>query len=186
MCAGHGTHHWVQGIAFRFMFRGELSKVVKRIAKLKYKDLELNFDQIQQHAKEIEQSSELKNEKQIESPALLSLEDQIIDSVERAPSAAILLAWSGVETAIAGAVNRLAISPEAPTYRSVVHNIEMLKKHQRLSNSHYKLLHEMRVLRNKIAHEQEAMLNISEEQASGYAKTAIGLIKHFDSYRKIG
>jgi len=44
----------------------------------------------------------------------------------------------------------------------------------------------MRILRNKIAHEQEAMLNISEEQTLNYANTAIDLIKHFQQYKKIG
>ncbi len=113
---------------------------------------------------------------------LSNLEDQILESVERAPSAAILLAWSGVETAIAGAVTRLAISPDSPSHRSPMHNIEMLQKNNRLSKSHYKLLKEMRILRNRIAHEQESILSISEEQALNYANTAIDLIKHFQQY----
>jgi hypothetical protein len=116
---------------------------------------------------------------------LASLEDQILDAVERAPSAAILLAWSGVEAAIAGAVSRLAISPDPPSYRSPMHNIEMLAKNSRLSKKHEKLLHEMRILRNKVAHEKDSMLSISEDQALNYANTAIELIKHFESYQSI-
>jgi len=172
-------------IIFLIMFKGELAKIVRRIAHLKYKDLELNFDQIKQHAEELELSKD-QEKPSIESPVLSSLEDQILDSVERAPSAAILLAWSGVETEIAGAVSRLSLSPDSPSYRSPMHNIEMLQKNKRLSKSHYKLLQEMRILRNKIAHEQEAMLSISEEQALNYANTAIDLIKHFQQYKKIG
>ena len=172
-------------IIFLIMFKDELAKIVRRIAHLKYKDLELNFEQIKQHAEELELSKD-QEKPSIESPVLSSLEDQILDSVERAPSAAILLAWSGVETEIAGAVSRLSLSPDSPSYRSPMHNIEMLQKNKRLSKSHYKLLQEMRILRNKIAHEQEAMLSISEEQALYYANTAIDLIKHFQQYKKIG
>lgn len=44
----------------------------------------------------------------------------------------------------------------------------------------------MRMLRNKVAHEQESMLSISQEQAMNYAATAIDLIKHFENYKRIG
>ncbi len=168
-------------VFFLIMFKNELAKIVRRIAHLKYKDLELNFEQIKQHAEELELSKGQKIPS-LESPVLSNLEDQILESVERAPSAAILLAWSGVETAIAGAVTRLAISPDSPSHRSPMHNIEMLQKNNRLSKSHYKLLKEMRILRNRIAHEQESILSISEEQALNYANTAIDLIKHFQQY----
>ena len=169
------------------MFKDELSKIVRRIAHFKYKDLELNFEKVKQHAEEL--YIEMPQEEPLaepEIPALLSLEDQILDAVERAPSAAILLAWSGLESAIAGAVSRLSISPDSPSYRSPRHNIDMLLKNGRLSKTHEKLLNEMRILRNKIAHEQEAILNITQEQALNYANTAIDLIKHFQQYQRLG
>ena len=168
-------------IIFLLMFKEELSKIVRRIAHLKYKDLELDFDKVKQQAEELhlERNQE---EPAVESPSLLSLEDQILDAVERAPSAAILLAWSGLETSIAGAVSRLSISPDSPSYRSPRHNIDVLIKNGRLSKNHETLLNEMRILRNKIAHEQDAMLNISQDQALNYADTAIKLINHFQKY----
>lgn len=171
-------------LIFLIMFKSELARVVQRIAHLKYKDLELDFEKVKQTAKELH--LEISQEKSaIESPVFTSLEDQILDAVERAPSAAILLAWSGLETAIAAAVSRLAISPDSPSYRSPIHNIEMLASNGRLSKSYEKLLHEMRVLRNKVAHEQESILSISQDQAMNYAATAIELIKHFESYKRI-
>ena len=168
-------------VIFLLMFKGELSKIVRRIAHLKYKDLELEFEKVKQQAEELhlERNQE---DTTIESPTLLSLEDQILDAVERAPSAAILLAWSGLEPAIAGAVSCLAISPDSPSYRSPRHNIDVLIKNGRLSKNHEKLLNEMRILRNKLAHEQDAMLNISQDQALNYADTAIKLIQHFQKY----
>lgn len=168
-----------------FMFRTELTKIIQRLAHLKYKDLELDFDKVKQQAEglhlEITQEPAM-----IESPVFTSLEEQIMDAVERAPSAAVLLAWSGLETAIAAAVARLAISPDSPSYRSPMHNIEMLSRNGRLSKKHESLLHEMRILRNKVAHEQDSMLSISQDQALNYASTAIDLIKHFENYNRIG
>ena len=172
-------------IAFLFIFRSELGKIVERLAHVKYKDLEIDFEKVKQQAEELH--IEFAQEPPlIENPIFTSLEDQIMDAVVRAPSAAILLAWSGLETAIASAVARLAISPDSPSYRSPMHNIDMLSKNGRLSKKHESLLHEMRMLRNKVAHEKVSMLSISHDQALNYANAAIDLIRHFEKYQRNG
>ncbi|GGB96922.1 hypothetical protein GCM10011352_23830 [Marinobacterium zhoushanense] len=172
-------------IAFLFMFRAELAKIVQRLAHVKYKDLELDFEKVKQQAEElhIEFAQE---EPVVESPVFTSLEEQMMDAVDRAPSAAILLAWSGLETSIASAVSRLAISPDSPSYRSPMHNIETLSKNGRLSKKHESLLHEMRMLRNKVAHEKDSMLSISQSQALSYVNAAVELIRHFEKYQRNG
>ena len=74
------------GAIFLIMFRSELAKIVQRLAHLKYKDLELDFDKVKQQAQELHQ--EVAREKPAsKSPIFTSLEDQILDAVERAPSA---------------------------------------------------------------------------------------------------
>jgi hypothetical protein len=168
------------------MFRAQLARIVERLAHLKYKDLELEFEKVKQQAEQLQLEQEPQPPLIAPDPVFTSLEDQILDAVERAPSAAILLAWSGLETAIAAAVSRLVISPDSPSYRSPMRNIDMLARHGRLSKSHEKLLHEMRTLRNKVAHEQDAMLSISPEQALNYATTAVDLMKHFEGYQRGG
>ncbi len=172
-------------ITFLFMFRAELAKIVQRLAHVKYKDLELDFEKVKQQAEElhIEFAQEAPV---IESPVFTSLEEQMMDAVDRAPSAAILLAWSGLETAIASAVSRLAISPDSPSYRSPMHNIETLSKNGRLSKKHESLLHEMRMLRNKVAHEKDSMLSITQSQALGYVNASLELIRHFEKYQRNG
>lgn len=175
----------VVAIIFLYMFRAELAKIVQRLAHLKYKDLELDFEKVKQQAEELHLEFE-QDAPVIESPVFTSLEDQIMDAVERAPSAAILLAWSALETAIASAVARLAISPDSPSYRSPMHNIDVLSKNGRLSKKYESLLHEMRMLRNKVAHEKDSMLTISQDQALNYADAAIDLIKHFEKYQRNG
>jgi uncharacterized protein YoxC len=168
-----------------FVFKRELAKIIQRLAHLKYKDLELEFDKVKQQAEELHKDMP----EELPAPRSLvftSLEDQVLDAVERAPSAAILLAWSGLETAIATAVARLAISPEAPSYRSPMHNIEMLSKYGGLPKSYQNLLQEMRVLRNKVAHEKDAMLSITQDQALNYANVAIDMIQHLENLTRKG
>jgi len=172
-------------IVILFMFRREFAKIVQRLAHLKYKDLELDFDKVKQKAEELHKEV-LEERPVVKSPVFTSLEDQILDAVERAPSAAILLAWSGLETAIASAVARLAISPETPSYRSPMHNIEMLTKYGGLSTNHVNLLQEMRILRNRVAHERDSMLSITQEQALNYANVAIDMIQHLEQLKRNG
>jgi uncharacterized protein YutE (UPF0331/DUF86 family) len=167
---------------FLYMFKNELSNIVTRVAHFKYKDLELDFGKVKQQADELRRE-EYNEVPTLKSPELNSLEDQIFDAVERAPSAAILLAWSGVETAMASAVARLCISLQEPSYRSPMHNIEMLSRHGGLDKSDENLLREMRLLRNKIAHERDAMINITQEQATDYANVAKSIIKNLDSMK---
>jgi len=170
-------------LGFLLAFRVELSKVIQRLAHVKFKDLELEFNKVRQHAEELHTSMRGKAPA-ARSPILTSLEDQVLDAVEQAPSAAILLAWSGLETAIAATAARLAISPEPPSYRSPVHNIDMLLKHGDLSQSHSRLLHDMRMLRNKVAHDPESMLSITQDQAMDYARAAIDTANYLESLKR--
>lgn len=168
---------------FLFIFRSELAKIIRRLAHLKYKDLELDFDTIRQQAEELHEEIE-RAEVVVKNPVFISLEDQILDAVERAPSAAILLSWSALETAIASAVARMAISPEFPSYRSPMHNIEMLIKYGGLSKQHEHLLQEMRTLRNKVAHERDSLLSITQGQAHNYANAATDMIQHLENLQR--
>ncbi len=172
-------------VIFLLVFRYELTKVAQRLAHLKYKDLEIDFDKIQQQAEELHK--EVREERSASSnPVLLSLEDQVLDAIEHAPSAAILLAWSGLEAALASAVARLAISPESPSYRSPAHNIEMLARYAGLPARYVTLLNELRSLRNQVAHHQGSLVSITEDQALHYAQVAMDMLKHLEGLKRRG
>jgi uncharacterized protein YutE (UPF0331/DUF86 family) len=168
-----------------FAFRSELMKILQRLAHLKYKDLELQFEKVKQQAEELPEEL-AREEPALKNPAVTSLEGQIWDAVERAPSAAILLAWSALETAMASAVNRMAISPDPPSYRSPTHNIEMLHKYGALPDRYAHLLSEMRMLRNNVAHPRDSILSITQDQARNYAKIAIDMIQHLEHMQRNG
>ncbi len=46
------------GAVFLLVFRRELAKVVQRLARLKYKDLEVDFEKVQQEVKELQPQCE--------------------------------------------------------------------------------------------------------------------------------
>ena len=177
----------VSVFAMFFLFRSEIGKLIQKLAHLKYKDLELDFEKVKQQAEAIHGVTEERVSLPIQDGNLYaSLENQILDTLEKAPVAAILLAWSTLETAIASAVSRMAISPESPSYRSPLHNIEMLEKHADLPKGHVSLLNEMRILRNKVAHQHDAIISVSQEHARNYANTAIEMTHFLNQMKRNG
>lgn len=172
-------------ITILLFFKKELVNIIQRLMHLKYKDFELEFEKVNQQAEELKaeelhakelQKDEAEQRLPPKSLVFTSFEDQVLDIVERVPAAAILLVWSGLETAIASAVARLAKSPKSPSY-----NIDILSKYSGLSISYVNLLEKMRILRNNVAHQKETMVSINKDQALKYVKIAIDMIQYFDS-----
>lgn len=170
-----------------FLVRDQIGRLIEKVGHLKYKDLEVDFDKVKKHAQAIGAPKEdtgivIKDPESVK--VYNSLEEQILETVEKAPAAAILLAWSTLETSIASAVSRLSISPESPSYRSPLHNIDMLEKSGEISKEHVILLHEMRTLRNKVAHDQATILAITGAQALEYSNTAIELVDKLNNLKR--
>ena len=69
-----------------FLFRSEIRKLIQKLAHLKYKDLELDFDKVKQQAEAIHDETipraaiPMRN-----GPFYASLEDQILGTIETAP-----------------------------------------------------------------------------------------------------
>jgi uncharacterized protein YutE (UPF0331/DUF86 family) len=166
----------ITAVVMYFLLRERITALVEKVARLKFKDLELDFDKVKQHADAISDATPKIPARPNESPVFSSLEEQILETVERAPAAAILLAWSTVETALASATARLAASAESPSYRSPLHNIEMLDRQGQITKQQVELLHELKGLRNKIAHESRAVESVTVDQALKYADTAIAMV----------
>lgn len=168
--------------AFMLIFRSEVKKIIQRLAHLKYKEFEVDFAKIDEQVQQIHRTTpEAKQAPQ--SPAVRSLEDQVFNTAEQAPVAAILLAWSSLETAITAAVDRLETSPESASYRSPIHNIEMLTQHG-LPLDYSNLVKEMRTIRNRVVHEHGMMLSITQEQALHFSRAAIDVINYLETLGK--
>jgi len=167
------------------IFRIEIRKIVEQLTHIKYKDFEADFEKVKLKADYVHKHVANKDNT-INNPIFASLEKQILDSIDLAPAASILLAWSSIESAIASAVSRLAISPEPPSYRSTKHNIEMLLKYSELSEKFAVILDEMRTLRNKIAHERNVMISITNKHAKIYSNIAIDIIQEIEQLKRKG
>lgn len=172
------------------LVRDKIEILFNKVGHFKYKDLELDFDKFKEHAEKINLPKATKNDNEIidknESDDIFgTFEEQILETVEKSPIAAILLAWSTLETSIASSISRLSISPESPSYRSPLHNIEMLDKSGELSSQQISLLNEMRMLRNKVAHQQSKNHSITQERALDYANTAIEMINILNNLKRV-
>ena len=111
-----------------------------------------------------------------------SFEKQVMDVATHAPSAAILLAWTGVETAMASAVSRMSISPDSPSMRSPGHTLNSLRKFAELPNEVGHMIDEMRILRNKVAHDENHRSSISTQSAVAYGESAIRVIDFLNGF----
>ncbi len=177
-----GTAWPVIVIIIILIFKTEFAKIIQRLAHLKYKDLELEFEKVKQQTEEL-QKDVPEDPSAPKSPVFISLEDQILDAVEIAPSTAILLAWSSMEAAMASAIERLAISSKSQASGPPRHAIEWLSRYGELPRSYADLLHQMRILRNKVVHEREAMLSITQDQAQNYANSVIDMIHRLEQLK---
>ena len=184
-----GHFAWPISILVIFLvLRHRISRLIEQLARLKYKDLELDFEKVRQHAEVLRETPTPQLPTSAPAPEarlLLSLNEQIVETAERAPAAAVILAWSSLESALAAATARLAASPETPSYRSAVHNIELLEREGQLSRNQVDLLHELRALRNKIAHDSDAVVKIAESQALEYSSAARSLAEFLNGLQRV-
>lgn len=169
-----------------FLVRERVGLLIDKLGRLKYKDLELDFSKIKNQTPVVDAGEQRHDQTSIidikdsESEQVFSsLEEQIFESVENAPAASVLLAWSYVEASLYSATSRLKLDTEVTT-ASPLQNIQALEKTGKLSPQQLDLLHEMRVLRNRLAHAVSRELVIHEEQALDYANTAIELARFLD------
>src|SRR5205823_1409180 len=140
------------------------SQVILSLQKLSYKELQLDFSQevsklvsVADRAKiptiTVENGS-IPRERSISPPRALegNFDDQITSLAKTAPTAAIVMAWSQVESEIQSAMNRLAITPDNPSYNSVLRNIRLLRENNYIDEDTEKILEGLRILRNKVVH----------------------------------
>ena len=167
-----------------FILKNPLSKILISLTKFRYKDLEMEFERLQSSADALPETIENETIPESERIIYTSLEEQIHDISQRSPEGAILIAWSTIEAAISSAIMRLAISPVSTSYRSVIHNIECLKKYTNFDNIVFAILDDLRVVRNQVAHARDGRYKVSVEQALSYGKTAEKIIKILQNLKR--
>lgn len=155
------------------ILRSSITSRISSLLKLKYKDLELEFDQLKAASAAVpEPPTESLGESPAERVVYTSLEAQVEDIAQKSPAAAVLIAWAVVETALSGAVARLAISPDSPSSRSPRHNLDRLVEEGHVDKIFANAVRQLNSLRNNIAHDAGASSRISVVEALEYGESA--------------
>lgn len=162
------------------MFKPDILRLLKLAESIKYKGIAISFTKMEEQS-QILDAAQATIPSQVDSSVLLSLEDQMYDAVDRYPSAAIVLSWSALESAMADAVSNLGISPDSPSSRSPRHNLDMLASYANLSKDYLYMIQEMYSIRNKTLHQSNVKEIISREQALAYANNTMRIVRYIQS-----
>ena len=167
------------------LLRKRLGDLLSSITRLKFRDLEMDFKRLAESAELLpEPEAPRQSMSEPNLTFFTSFEKQVMDVATHAPSAAILLAWTGVETAMASAVSRMSISPDPPSMRSSGHTLDCLRRFAGLPNEVGNLIDKMRILRNKVAHDENHKSSILTESAVAYGESAVRVIDFLNGFRE--
>lgn len=171
-------------LASMLLFKKELVRAFGQISRLKFKEVELEFNKVVEHAEAIEFQQPPKI-KPIEGTIYSKLEEQVIDVASKAPSAAILLAWSTLESATTRAVAQLGISTDSKNIKSVRKNLELIEQNSELPRGMKSFIGDLQDIRNKVAHDTDYQSSISSQQAIIFATTIFRLVRHFEGQQPL-
>lgn len=169
------------------LFRVQVGKVLLRLTRLKYKDLELDFGrelkQLEKEAKAIDIAPQ--PQKSI-APAKRDSSQLLQEAVQLAPNfpePAVAVAWQAVEDELMQAVMRLATSPDYPAHNSALKNAELLKAQNAVDQRTLELLNRMRNLRNMAVHGGHAT-PITTDESLEFIALARGVVEKLQALRR--
>lgn len=165
------------------LLREPLSRLLTRTSKVKYKELEVDFEQELQQLEAKAQAIALKPKIEVATPekavtetTLLGQADQLSSEL---PQVSVALAWSAVEDSLLRAVMRLGVSPDYPPHNSAAKNAVLLQDQGLIDAQTVELLKSMRSLRNAAVHSAGTQA-ISSQQAMEFLGLAGGLVEKID------
>ncbi len=104
--------------------------------------------------------------------------DQQLKAVaEISPVAAVIMTWSLVENEIQSTILRLSISADYPFYNSALKNVQLLKENNYIDKFTEQTLSQMRILRNKVLHENTSNELVTYSEALEYCKISLKIIQ---------
>jgi hypothetical protein len=159
-----------------WLLRDSIKRLLLTVTSLKYKDLQVDFGR---ELKELEQKAavlDIKPASRAAAPAHVQKDpDEFLANAERLmdefPEPAIALAWSAVEAALEGAVQRLAVSPGDPARRAAADNAHRLAEQNLIDRNTLDVLDRLRALRNAAVHGRSA-IQVSALDAQQYVSIA--------------
>ncbi|MBN4054332.1 hypothetical protein JYT87_01350 [Nitrospira defluvii] len=149
---------WPASILFvLFILRGELPAIARSLKKLRYKDLELEFEKSAQEIVEKAKLSlpETSKNIQLSGQSQDELIDRLVSISELAPRSAILEAWLVVEAAAVDVAKKKGIST-FKSYPGPMRLRDYLVKGDLLNKDQQAVFEQLRNLRNEAVHVADA------------------------------
>ena len=160
-------------IILAFLFKREVSRVFKRLAHIKYKDLEATFTEGLREAERLSKTMPISLHKKplLEASPQVENGERLERLLDISPRAAIMEAWIDIESAITSAAEHFGIQGEIPRGRHQV--IQYLSQEGIFKNEVVETYNRLRSLRNEAAHAPD--LTLSPTEATRYVDLAKGL-----------
>jgi hypothetical protein len=171
---------WPASILFvLYILRGELPAIARSLKKLRYKDLELEFEKSAQEIVEKAKSSlpETSKNIQLSGQSQDELIDRLISISELAPRSAILEAWLVVEAAAVDVAKKKGIS----TFKSHPGPMRLrdyLVKGDLLNKDQQAVFEQLRNLRNEAVHVADA--EFTRKAVDDYIASALQMAAYLE------
>ncbi len=168
-------------LVLAFGFRTELRKILNRISKLKYKELEATFDnELSQVENRTKLYAQTEDRLLAEMPAEKSGYAQLLRIAEVSPRAAITEAWRKLESAVEQLAAGMGMDSKSPMVGTKA--ISSLIQKEQIDPSLLEDYNRLKKLRNQAAHAEE--FDISQTEAERYAALAIEIAIFLERFIK--
>lgn len=144
----------VAAVALVFLLRDEISKLAPFIKKVKAGPLEAEFEREVKELKEIKEAAPERVKPAEAQAADTASKNFLFQLAELHPRSAILESWVRVEAAARAVLAKTSIPVSKPGYVPAARLAEPLAQQEVLDQGQVTLFHELRRLRNEVAHAQ--------------------------------
>lgn len=158
------------------MVRKPVIELLPFLRRLKYKEIELEFSkELAQLKSEVTANEPTTSQKTAAPSALNATSNRLFSIASISKSAAILEAWSELESASVAVASSYWSQPPSDAFKNPKLG-EYLLQCKVIDEKQLVVFNKLRELRNKAAHAVD--LNLSEEEARTYIELATSLIAH--------
>lgn len=158
------------------MVRKPVIELLPFLRRLKYKEIELEFSKELAQLKSELGASESTISQKPQSPALSASNNRLLNIASISTSAAILEAWSELESASIAVASSFWNQPPSDAFKNYPRLGDYLLQCKVIDEKQLAVFNKLRELRNKAAH--AINLNLSEKEARTYIELASSLIAH--------
>lgn len=163
-------------VIIALMVRKPVIELLPFLRRLKYKEVEFEFSKELAQLKSEVIATEPGMSQKSRHPAVGTSNNRLLNIASISTSAAILEAWSELESASVAVASSFWLQPPSDAFKNDPELGEYLLQCKVIDEKQLAVFNKLRELRNKVAHAID--LNLSEEEARTYIELATTLIAH--------